>query len=446
MTVIDRFRAARPGRDAPGASPVPDEPGATPGADGPGALPTSDEPGTPPGPDESVERAGGSWRRGMVAGLVTGLASLLVVVGPAVIAWLVEPLAAGTAWDAVGTGAALWLLTAGAHLTAGSATLSLVPLLGLALLVVVARLGAREAVVDVSTDGPHWHGLLPAPLASALASWWGGYAVVVGAAAALTTAGPFGVAVPSLVVPVVLVPGAAVALSLRAIALDDPEVIGARLDPARLPDVLRRGLRPGIWGAVVLLLAGLAVVAGLLVLSWSEVSTISDQVDAAGFGGLVLLVAQVLALPNLALWAVSFVAGPGFQVLEGSAITWSGAESGLLPMVPVLAALPQPGAFPWFAPLSALGVMVVGGLVARRALGEVARLSRVRTKLAVAGSACLTTALALGALDLLAGGAAGQFRLASVGAPAGWLTIALLAELLAGAVLVVLRDAWRLRR
>ena len=55
--------------------------------------------------------------------------SSLVLV-PTVIAWLVEPLATGTAWDAVGTGAALWLLTAGAHLMAGQVTISLVPLLG----------------------------------------------------------------------------------------------------------------------------------------------------------------------------------------------------------------------------------------------------------------------------------------------------------------------------
>ena len=91
-------------------------------------------------------------------------------------------------------------------------------------------------------------------------------------------------------------------------------------------------------------------------------------------------------------------------------------------------------------------MVVVGGFVARRALAEVARLSRLRTKLTVAGSACATTALAVGALDVLAGGSVGQFRLSSVGVPPGWLVLALLGELLVGAVFVVLRDAWRLRR
>ena len=91
-------------------------------------------------------------------------------------------------------------------------------------------------------------------------------------------------------------------------------------------------------------------------------------------------------------------------------------------------------------------VVAVGAYVARRALGQVARLSRVRTKLAVALAACTVTALTLTALDLVAGGSLGQFRLAAVGAPAGRLFLALLVELGVGALVVVLRDAWRLRR
>ena len=48
--------------------------------------------------------------------------------------------------------------------------------------------------------------------------------------------------------------------------------------------------------------------------------------------------------------------------------------------------------------------------------------------------------------DLVAGGSLGQFRLSGVGAPAGRLFLALLVELGVGALVVVLRDAWRLRR
>jgi hypothetical protein len=76
----------------------------------------------------------------------------------------------------------------------------------------------------------------------------------------------------------------------------------------------------------------------------------------------------------------------------------------------------------------------------------VARLSSVRTKLEVALAAAVTGALALGLVDLFAGGAMGTSQLAAMGAPAGWLTLALALELSVGAVLAALVDSWRLRR
>lgn len=404
-------------------------------------LPGSDTDGGPVGDD-----TGSGWRRGLLVGVLTGLTSLLVVVAPVALAWMVEPLSTGDGWQVVGTGAALWLLVSGAHVAIGEVTVSLVPLLGLALLVGVAWLGAREAMVDVSTDGDHWRGLLPRPLAGALAAWWAGYLAAVAVAVGLTTGGPFRVSPVSLVVPAVLVPLAALALALRPVARDDPEVLGPRLGVPWLPDTVRRAVRPGLAGAALLLGIGALVVVTLVTLRWGQVSTISRGVAAGGLGGAVLALAQVASLPNLALWAVSFMAGPGFRVVEGGSVSWSGSDGGLLPMVPVLAALPQPGPFPWFTSLAVLVVVGVGAFVARRALGEVARLSRLRTKLGVALVACAVTALVLAGLDLLAGGSVGQFRLASVGVPTGRFLLALLLWTGVGAVAVVLRDAWKLRR
>ena len=390
--------------------------------------------------------AGPRWWRGAVIGVLTGLTSLVVVVAPVALAWLVEPLSAGDGWQVAGTGAALWLLVSGAHLAIGEVTISLVPLLGLALLVGVAWLGAREAMVDVSTDGEYWRGTLPRPLAAALGAWWAGYALAAAGAVGLSVAGPFRVTPVSLVLPVVVVPFLALVLALRPVAQDDPDVLGPRLGFAWLPETVRRAVRPGLVGAGVLLGVGVAVVLTMVALSWTQVTTISTAVAAGGLGGVVLALAQVASLPNLALWAVSFMAGPGFRVVEGGSVSWSGSKGGLLPMVPVLAALPQPGDFPWFTVLSVLVVVGVGAFVARRALAEVARLSRLRTKLAVALSACAVTAFTLAVLDFVAGGSAGQFRLSAVGAPTGRLFLALLVELGIGALVVVVRDAWRLRR
>jgi hypothetical protein len=48
-------------------------------------------------------------------------------------------------------------------------------------------------------------------------------------------------------------------------------------------------------------------------------------------------------LPNLAVWALAWLAGPGFQIADGSTITLAGAHPGLMPMIPVLGALPSDG-------------------------------------------------------------------------------------------------------
>ena len=56
------------------------------------------------------------------------------------------------------------------------------------------------------------------------------------------------------------------------------------------------------------------------------------------------------------------------------------------------------------------------------------------------------TAILIGALDLVGGATLGAYRLSDVGAPAGWLTLALAGELLVGALLHAVWDAWRLRR
>ena len=230
MSVVDRLRSAFPGSIHPGDDPEPTD-------------------GSTPHPLESAEAADSApWWHATAVGLVTGLASLLIVLAPVVLAWLTDPIEGSTLSQAAGTGAAFWLLSSGAHLSMGPVALSLVPLLALALLVVVARRGASAALAEVTTEGEHWRGLLPTPLATAVGAWWGGYAVAVAAAVGLSTLGPFSVSPLSLVLPLVLVPLLAVALAVRPLVRDEPDVLGPVLDPDRVPDLVRRGIRPGLAG------------------------------------------------------------------------------------------------------------------------------------------------------------------------------------------------------
>ncbi len=167
-------------------------------------------------------------------GLLTGLTSLLVVLAPVVLAWLVEPLATGDGWQAAGTGAALWLLVSGAHLATGEVTLSLVPLLGTAALARRWPGSARArrwstCPPTVSTGGARCRARSPPRSVPG----GRGMPLAVAVAVGLTVAGPFRVTPLSLVLPVVVLPLLALVLALRPVAADDPDVLG-RAARARL--------------------------------------------------------------------------------------------------------------------------------------------------------------------------------------------------------------------
>ena len=388
-------------------------------------------------------------RRALVAGGLAAAGSAMVYVLPALLVWVAASESTVSWTSSLGVGASLWLLAGGAHLALGGAQVTVVPLLGLALSVAIgawaATRAAREAAdartIRLSRDTLH------RPLGAALLAWTGGYAVGallwVGVA---FLAGPHPV-VWTLVLPVLGVPVLAALLALRRLVRGRPELAGPALRrPAWLPDAVRRALRPGLEGAGLLLTAGSVICVVMLAVRFSEVRHLQGELAPGFVGGVALTLAQLAVLPNLALWAVSFVAGTGFTAVEGASATWTGSRTSLMPMVPAFGALPQPGAFPGWLPLVALLPVLVGAFVAWRSLRSVARLSTERTKLTVTGVAVLLAACAIGLLDVLGGGSLGTQRLSDIGAPAGAMTLALLVELGLGAALVLAWDRWKLRR
>lgn len=383
--------------------------------------------------------------RDALTGLVTGLMSLLVVLVPTVLGWMLDPRPDASFGEPLGAAASLWLLVQGAHLGAGATTVAFVPLLFGALAVWGASRGATRALGTADVDDELVADLLPRSVVGVAARWWGGYAVAVGLASALTVVGSLPLRWPTVAIPAVVVPGLALALAVRRLARE-ADVLGPRLDAFLLPESTRRAAGPALRGLGLLLGFGLLAVVGAVVLSWGSVTDLQGEVGAGFLGGLLLVVVQVAALPNLALWLVALLAGPGFSVVDGAHTSLSGSTSGLMPLVPVLGAMPEPGRYPWFTWLLVLVPVLVGVHVGRRSLGSVARLSSLRTKASVAASACLLVALAVGLLDGLGGGSLGAYRLSDIGASAFWTTLALAAELLVGALAVVAWDAWRLRR
>lgn len=383
--------------------------------------------------------------RDILIGLATGLLSLLVVLVPTVLGWMLDPRSGASLVEPIGAAGSLWLLVQGAHLGSGATVVAFVPLVLGALAVWGASLGARRALDTAAVEDEFVADLVPRSVATVAGRWWVGYAVAVGLASALTLAGSLPLRWLSLVVPLVVVPVLALAIAGRRLATE-ADILGPRFDALIAPEAVRRAWGPAVRGLGLLLAIALVAVVVALVLSWGSVVSLQKEAGAGFLGGVLLAGVQLASLPNLALWVVSFLAGPGFSVVDGAHTSLTGSTSGLMPLVPVFGAVPEPGSYPWVVRLLVLVPVLIGGYVGRRALVCVARLSSLRTKASVAVAACTMVALAVGILDVLGGGSLGAYRLSDMGAPALWLTLALAFELIVGALAVVAWDAWRLRR
>ncbi|KGN33018.1 hypothetical protein N802_16090 [Knoellia sinensis KCTC 19936] len=396
---------------------------------------------------ERMPRA--SWlpdpARDVLIGVVTGLLSLLVVLVPTVLGWMLDPRPAASFAEPLGAGASLWLLVQGAHLGSGAMVIAFLPLVLGALAVWGAARGASRALATADVDDAWWADLLPRSVAGVAVRWWIGYAVAVGLASALTLAGSLPLRWPSLAAPLVAVPGLALIVALRRLARE-AEIIGPRLEARVLPDVVRRAARPALRGLIVVLGVALSIVLAAIALKWDSVTNLQSEIGGGVLGGVLLVAVQAASLPNLALWVVGLLAGPGFSVVDGAHTSVAGTTSGLMPLVPVFGAMPQPGTYPWPVRLLVLVPVLIGAFIGRRSLTSVARLSSLRTKASVAAVACVLVAGAVGVLDAIGGGSLGAYRLGDIGTPALWTSVVLGAELLVGALAVVAWDAWRLRR
>lgn len=378
-----------------------------------------------------------------VAGVSAALLSVLIIATPVLVAWVASPQSTVEWPRALSVGSGLWLLANGVSLSSGPATISLTPLLLSAIPLVVATIVARRILMRLDRGSAHrlaGRAGLRRDVAEVGLVFASSY-VAVGLVVALVTAGdPLHASVLGSVAGTAVV---AVVSTLAALVMEFRGQIGsvapglAAVMEARVPIHLRRAVRPGLWGAFAVFGAGLALTLMMVVLHLGRIGRLNDALGADPVGVAMLSLGQLMILPNVALWAGSWLAGPGFGLGEGTAITWSHSNPGLLPLIPGLGAVPAPGPLPAGLWLSVLVPVAAGGLVGWRALRVVARLSSWRAKAETAASACLVAALVLTLATALAGGSLGAARLTGLGAPVLVFGAAVLGELLLGAGVVV---------
>ncbi|MFD7159686.1 DUF6350 family protein [Kribbella sp. NPDC059898] len=337
--------------------------------------------------------------------LLTGLLTCAAV---AVIGWLGATF--GGASGAVRAGAAAWLVAHKAGVTIGTGRISVAPL-GLTLFFAWCLYrGGKSATRTSGAD--RTKELIGLALGFAAVYGLGGLVVAL-----LTEQGSLKVSpLSGFLGPFSL----ALVAGLAGIIVES----GAGHD---LADATPAGLRDAVPAAMaaVLTIVGLASVlyGVLLAIHFSRITGMLELLNAGVIGSVVLFAICLMLVPNMVLYVVAFLAGPGFQLGTGTTIAPTGVNVGSLPALPLLAAVPADGSTPtYLLALTALVPLVAGvvaGLVVvRRGLAERDADALGWDAFALRGGmAAVIAGVVLFALLAVSGGSAGPGRMSVVGVP-----------------------------
>jgi hypothetical protein len=382
--------------------------------------------------------------RGLLAALsVLGIA-LAVVAVPALAAQVAGTASSATALDAVLIGLNLLVLGHGGGIVLSTGVIdgavTLTPVGLQVLLVLVAALSLRRVghrLHLVRDDGVLRVGALR-DAGVCLAAFAGTYAIGLAVLAAIGRSADAAPVVTSAVVS-----GALVAVGGGLIGL----LWSLRREPtSAVPGVRVLELLPTPYGAVAraaliavlgLFGAGLLLVLVLMVLHVPAQSALFDQLAPGIVGGLVLVLLQLALLPLLAVWALVVLLGGTVVVGTSTGISLGEVQVGVLPALPILGALPEPGALPgWAWALMLLPAIAVGaGTVSL--VRDVAALERREQVTAwIAYPVVVVVAVLL--LAGLATGGIGDGRLVHLGPRMGTLVLPLLGVVVIATGLVLL--------
>jgi len=344
------------------------------------------------------------WAVGALTALQAALLSLLVLVLPAVAAFVAtsaDPSNADVGWvRAVRVGSALWLAGHGVPMHVAGVTIGLVPLGVTALALFACYASARRS------GSPRWSGFV-----GGVAAYTCAVALVAGVVAPGDVARALGGAL------VVSVLGLGGGLLRRPDAPSWREV--SRPVWSRLAPAVRCGAAAGLLATALLVLVAAALTLLWIVAGRATIGDVVRGLGVDGIGGVVLAAAELAFLPNLVMWALAWLAGPGFHVGAGTHFAPGEVAAGPMPAIPMLGALPTSG-FAGGAARAVPAVLVAVGVLAGWYVHRRLRSSRWTTVLAAVSTTGLVTALLVLVLVAAAGGPAGPGRMAEVGAQA-WL-------------------------
>ncbi len=339
----------------------------------------------------------------VVGGVGCALAGWLLVAAPVVTATLSGPARPLSGGFALGT--QLWLLAHGAGAAIGGTTITLVPL-GLTLLFALMVVGvsgsaARQAQLLypddnlTNEDRRRWTGLI-------VGTFSGSYVIAVGLTAFLTT-NPAQMARALAGATVLSVAGSFFGASRTL-----------RWRPTQSwPVWVRRVPRAAAAGVLVILVGGSVALVTSLYVSRGRIADLTNALAPDTVGSVVLALGQLAFLPNLVIWAASWVLGAGVSLGDGSITAPTGTQVGLLPSIPVFGAVPDAGSGWSLAGWLAVGV--AAGVVAAWASIAPRRRARFDESALVGGLAGVATGILMSAVAALSRGDLGTSRLVDLG-------------------------------
>lgn len=343
----------------------------------------------------------------------------LVVIGVLVtVVWAVSARGDDGLLTPIAASGVVWLVAHHAPVDTGGGPVTLLPLLLLALpLLLLHRAGRWAARVTATTDAGDAGLIVVAATAT-----YGTLVFLVAQGASLGggTVSPLAALGWSVLVAVVgLSAGVVDGAGLRAGLV------------AGMPGVVRRAaLVAGTAGAALGVVVGV-VAATALVSRWSTETALSHQVAPGPGDAVGLFLVSLAYLPNLLVWALSYVVGPGFSIGSGAWVDAYSSDGGLLPGVPLLGAVPPDA--PVAAPMLLL-LPVLCGMLGAVVLRRRAHLHLREEVVALLGGAALL-GLATVVLCALSRGSLGAGRLADLGPPPLLVGLAVVGLVSAGAVL-----------
>lgn len=197
---------------------------------------------------------------------------------------------------------------------------------------------------------------------------------------------------------------------------------------------------------VVVALAGVAglAVAFMVALRGGEMVALFEAARVDATGATVLTLGHLAYLPTLLVWALAWIAGPGFAVGSGTAVSPAGTELGVVPGIPILGLLPENSSI-WMliVILLPIGAGAFAGWVVRSRLVWQGSAIEPSARAGIAGGIALASAGVIALAAVLTSGSIGPGRMAHLGPHPGWTALAVGAEVLVGGAIMLLAPRHR---